>query len=230
MQKLPTSGLLSVSAALFAVSSAGALTDQKIGASGKTYASNTPICALHPSLGMAPKIQAGLYNPAKNASAIVSMNRKAITKVTFASPDADVWLAPQLNTVEVALNKTTVDGYQFDATPDANRKNICMPDTSGNKITGDLEYAASSKSYVTVTPGCAMHGAQPQPYVNLFDNGTYLLNISVNNVPLTQLNGTTRRSAPVFLAPGLNVISAANGSLTTDYYVRDGGTGTCTLP
>jgi hypothetical protein len=35
---------------------------------------------------------------------------------------------------------------------------------------------------------------------------------------------------PIFLSPGLNVISAANGSLSTDYYVRDGGTGTCSLP
>jgi hypothetical protein len=65
--------------------------------------------------------------------------------------------------------------------------------------------------------------------VNLFDNGTYLLNVSVNNVPLTQLS-TSRRSTPVFLAPGLNVISAANGAVSTDYYVRDGGDGSCTLP
>jgi hypothetical protein len=230
MNKSAVCGALSFSMAFFVVSSAAGLTDQKIGSSGKTYASNTPICAVHPTLGMAPKVQAGLYNPAKNASANVSMNQKAVAKVTFASPDADVWLAPQLDSVEVALSKTIVDRYQFDATPDANRKNICMPDTSGNQVNGDLEYAASSKSYATVAPGCAMHGTQPQPYVNLFDNGTYLLNVSTNYVPLTQLNGTTRRSTPVFLSPGLNVISAANGSLTTDYYVRDGGTGGCTLP
>jgi hypothetical protein len=29
---------------------------------------------------------------------------------------------------------------------------------------------------------------------------------------------------------GQNVISAANGFLTVDYYVRSGGDGTCTLP
>jgi hypothetical protein len=230
MQKLAVSGLLTLSMVLFLANSASALTDQKIGASGKTYASNTPICALHPITGMSPKVLAGLYNPAKNASAMVSDNAKDVAKVTFASPDADVWLTPQVNKVEVALSKTMSDSYQFDATPDANRKNICVPDTSGNQITNGLEYAASSKSYATVTPGCAMHGTQAQPYVNLFDNGTYLLNVSANNVALTQLNGTTRRSTPVFLVPGLNVISAANGSLTTDYYVRDGGTGSCTLP
>ncbi|MEY2844158.1 MAG: hypothetical protein RI920_2195, partial [Pseudomonadota bacterium] len=27
-----------------------------------------------------------------------------------------------------------------------------------------------------------------------------------------------------------NLITAANGSLSTDSYVRDGGTGACTLP
>jgi hypothetical protein len=33
----------------------------------------------------------------------------------------------------------------------------------------------------------------------------------------------------VFLSAGWNVISAANGSLSTDYYLRDGGNGTCVL-
>jgi hypothetical protein len=82
-----------------------------------------------------------------------------------------------------------------------------------------------------VIPGCAWNAltGRAQPYVNLFDDGTYLLNVSVNNVPLTQL-GISRKSTPVFLAAGLNVISAANGALSTDYYVRRGGEGTCTLP
>jgi hypothetical protein len=82
-----------------------------------------------------------------------------------------------------------------------------------------------------VTPGCALKGGagQPQPYVNLFDNGGFLLNVSVNGVPLTQLSAQ-RPHAPVFLSAGLNVISAANGSLSTDYYVRDGGDGHCVLP
>ena len=68
-----------------------------------------------------------------------------------------------------------------------------------------------------------------QPYVNLIDNGTYLLDVSLNYVPLTQL-GATHLHTPVFLSAGLNVISAANGSVSTDYYVRDGGSGSCTLP
>jgi hypothetical protein len=70
---------------------------------------------------------------------------------------------------------------------------------------------------------------QAQLYVNLFDNGSYVLNVSVNSVPLTQLSAT-RPHTPVFLPAGLNVISAANGSLATDYYYRDGGNGTCVLP
>ncbi len=100
-----------------------------------------------------------------------------------------------------------------------------------NTINGDLEYGTSNKSYATITPGCAINPANgmPQPYVTVFDNGYYLLNISINNVPLTQLNGKTRKSTPVFLPAGTNTISAANGSLSTDYYVRNGGTGSCTL-
>jgi hypothetical protein len=35
---------------------------------------------------------------------------------------------------------------------------------------------------------------------------------------------------PVFLGPRVNVISAANGFLTIDYFVRDGANGTCVLP
>src|SRR5574337_382858 len=61
-----------------------------------------------------------------------------------------------------------------------------------------------------------------QPYVNLFDNGGFLLNVSVNGVPLTQ-SSATRPHTPVFQRAGSKVISAANGSQSTDYYVRDGG-------
>jgi hypothetical protein len=61
------------------------------------------------------------------------------------------------------------------------------------------------------------------------DNGGYLLNVSVNGEPLTQLSAT-RPHTPVFLSAGQNVISAANGYVSVDYYVRDGGGGACTLP
>jgi hypothetical protein len=108
-----------------------------------------------------------------------------------------------------------------------------LPDTSGNFFSpdGTLEYAASGKSYATVTAGCAFNPAtrQAQPFVNLFDNGSFLLNVSVNGVPLTQLSAR-RPHTPVFLRAGQNVISAANGKLSTDYYVRNGGTGSCVLP
>ena len=212
--------------------SAWALTGVQVGASGKTYASADVKCALNPTAGMAPMAQAGLYNAKKGASATVSINGLAVATVTFASPDATVWLPNGVSTVEVALSRKVVDSYSFDASPAAGQPNVCIPDTSGNQVSGGLEYAASLKSYATVTPGCALSPltGQPQPYVNLFDNGNYLLNVSVNNVALTQLNGTTRTHTPVFLSPGLNVVSAANGAISTDYFVRDGGTGVCTLP
>jgi hypothetical protein len=216
--------------AMMLASPVSALTDVQVGASGKTYASATVQCALNPVTGMAPMVRAGLYNPKKNASAIVSLNAASLATVTFISPDTAVWLVNGPNAVVVALDRRTSDSYSFDAT--STQANYCIPDTGGNLVTADnLEYAASQKSYATVVPGCALNAAtgRAQPYVNLFDNGTYLLNVSVNNVPLTQL-GTSRKSTPVFLAAGLNVVSAANGTLSTDYYVRDGGTGTCALP
>ena len=208
-----------------------AITGVQVGPSGKTYASAELQCALNPITGLAPTVQAGLYNPKKNASATVSLNGTPFTTVTFLSPDTNVWLANGVNTVIVALNKKTDDTYSFDATlayPD--QPNVCIPDTSGNTVSGDLEYAPSGTSYATVTPGCAWNEltGRAQPYVHLFDNGAYLLNVSVNNVPLTQL-GPSRPQTPVFLSAGLNVISAAHGSLSIDYYVRDGGGGSCTL-
>jgi hypothetical protein len=96
---------------------------------------------------------------------------------------------------------------------------------------GTLEYAASGKSYMTVTPGCAFNPATglTQPFVNLFDNGSFLLNVSVNGAALTQLSATRPRTN-IYLRAGQNLITAANGSLSTDTYRRDGGSGTCVLP
>lgn len=228
--------IIALGAAAFIIMSlsvpASAVTGIQVGASGKTYASSGVQCALNPVSGMAPSVQAGLYNPKANANGNVSLNGTNVASVTFYNPDATVWLANGSNTVVVTVGQHTTDSYTFDASlAYPNQPNICIPDTSANTISGNLEYAASGKSYAVVTPGCAFNAAsgQAQPFVNLVDNGTYLLNVSVNNVPLTQL-GPTHPSAPVFLQAGLNVISAANGSLSTDYYVRNGGTGTCTLP
>lgn len=94
----------------------------------------------------------------------------------------------------------------------------------------NIEYGASGKSYATITPGCAWNPktGRPQPFINLFDNGKYILNISLNGVPLTQLSATRPRT-PVFLVAGNNIITAAHGVLSVDKYVRDGGTGTCSL-
>ena len=227
--KLSSSGMLAFVAATALSTPVWALTDVLVGQSGKTYASKDLQCALHPVNGMAPMVQAGLYNPKRNASATVSLDGAFVQTVTFFYPDATVWLANQVNTVVVALNKGTADSYSFDAR--STQTNICIPDTIGNTRSGDLEYAASGKSYATLTPGCAWNSltGRAQPYVNLFDNGTYLLNVSVNYVPLTQL-GTTRPHMPVFLSAGWNVITAANGTLSIDNYVRSGGNGSCTLP
>lgn len=209
-----------------------AATGVTVGASGKTYASAGVQCALNPVSGMAPMVQAGLYNPGKKATATVWLNAVAVAKVTFVSPDATVWLPAGINTVAVMLNRRTVDRYVFDTTTDyPEQPNICIPDTRANTVSGEIETGANAMSYASVTPGCAFNplAGRPQPFVNLFDNGSYLLNVSINNVPLTQLNGTSRTRTPVFLSPGLNVISAASPS-ATDYFVRDGGDGTCVLP
>jgi hypothetical protein len=219
-----------IAAALVLGSNAWAATTIQVGATGKTFASSTVACAADPITGqLAPVVQAGLFNAKKNTSAEVDLNGVAVANVTTDSPSADVWLATGNNTVVVALSKRTADTYTF-----AVQAGMCaLPDTSGNTFSADgtLEYAASGKSYATVFPGCALNPATglAQPYVNLMDNGTYLLNVSVNGQPLTQLSAT-RTHTPVFLGAGQNVISAANGYLSIDYYIRDGGNGTCTLP
>jgi hypothetical protein len=202
----------------------------QVGASGKTYASSMVQCAANPTTGVqSPVVEAGLFNPKQGTTAAVSLNGAPVATITASDPPVQVWLAEGSNLVRIALSKRTVDSYTFAVQP-----GICaLPDTSGNTFSADgtLEYAASGKSYATVTPGCALNPATglPQPYVHLFNNGGYLLNVSVNGMPLTQLSAS-RPHTPVFLGIGQNVISAANGSLSTDYYVRDGGDGACTLP
>lgn len=210
--------------------SAWAATTVQVGASGKTYASSAVRCAAYPATGdLSPVVEAGLFNPKKNTSAAIVLNGAPVADVTSDNPASLVWLADGSNNVVVALSKKTADTYAFVVQP-----GMCaLPDTSGNTFSADgtLEYAASGKSYATVTPGCAMNPATglAQPYVHLVDNGGYLLNVSLNGEPLTQLSAT-RPHTPVFLSMGQNVISAANGYLTVDYYVRDGGDGTCALP
>lgn len=208
---------------------AWAATTVQVGASGKTFASSMVQCVANPAGILSPAVEAGLFNSTSKASATVSLNGNPVAIITAASPSTNIWLADGNNTVVVALNKKTADSYTF-----AVQAAMCtLPDTSGNTFSSDgtLEYAASGKSYATVIPGCALNSATglAQPYVNLFDNGSYLLNVSVNNVSLTQLSAS-RPHTPAFLSAGMNVISAANGYLSTDYYVRDGGDGTCVLP
>jgi hypothetical protein len=201
----------------------------QIGASGKTFASTAAQCAVNPATGVSsPVVQAGLFNPRRGAEATVSLNGSVVRRVEAEAPSTDVWLPAGNNTVVVALSRRVADSYSFTV-----RAGQCtLPDTSGNFFSADgtLEYAASGKSYLTVTPGCAFNPATglTQPFVNLFDNGSFVLNVSVNGVALTQLSATRPRT-PVFLTAGTNVISAANGSLSTDYYVRDGGSGQCAL-
>ena len=221
-------------AAGFAIAALGspllAATGVQVGASGKSYASSAVTCVADPTTSqLAPMVEVGLLNPKRTTSASVSLNGAFMATLTAASPAADVWLADgATNTVVVAFSKKSADSYQF-VVPSG----MCAPpDTSGNTFSpdGTLEYGASGKSYATVTSGCALNPAtgSAQPFVNLFDNGGYVLNVSVNGVPLTQLNAS-RPDTPVFLGAGSNVISVANGSLSTDWYVRDGGVGVCAL-
>lgn len=224
--------LLLAAAALPSVLAVGAAaqTSVQVGPSGKTYASAAVSCTAHPTTGVrTAAVDAGLFNPKRGASASVSLDGAPVATVTTESPSATVWLSDGTHLVVVAPSRKTADSYRFTVPA-----GFCAtPDTSGNWFSADgtLEYAASGKSYATVTPGCALNGATglAQPYVHLFDNGGFLLNVSVNGTPLTQLSAS-RPHTPVFLRAGLNVISAANGSLSVDYYVRDGGSGTCTLP
>lgn len=222
---LATLGALAVAAA--PGTSAWAAAATQIGPSGKTFASSTVQCAADTVGVLNPTVQAGLLDPKRGTSADVSLNGSVVAAVTAAAPVATLLLPAGSNTVKVTLNKKTADTYG----PYTVGVGQCS--TVGNWFSADgtLEYAASGKSYATVTPGCAWNAAngQPQPYVHLFDNGGYLLNVSVNGVPLTQLS-ETRPHTPVFLSAGWNVISAANAGLSTDYYVRNGGDGTCTLP
>ena len=62
-------GSLAFVAAIAFGTPACALTGVQVGASGKTYASAEVQCALHPVAGMAPMVQAGLYNPKRTARA-----------------------------------------------------------------------------------------------------------------------------------------------------------------
>jgi hypothetical protein len=229
-KRIMSSGIIAGVTVAVLGTSAWAATTVQVGASGKTYASSAVRCAADPATGqLSPMVEAGLFNPKKNTSAEIVLNGTPLANVTSADPAADVWLADGNNTVVVSLSKRTADAYTFVV-----QTGLCaLPDTSGNTFSADgtLEYAASGKSYATVTPGCALNPATglAQPYVHLVDNGGYLLNVSLNGEPLTQLSAT-RPHTPVFLRAGQNVISAANGFLSVDYYVRSGGDGTCVLP
>ena len=195
-------------------------------ASGKSYATVIPGCALNPASGQMQRY----VNLFDNGTYLlnVSVNGVPLTQLSETHSHTPVFLSAGWNVIAVANGTLSTDYYVRDGGDGA-----CLPDTSGNTFSADgtLEYAASGKSYATVTPSCAWNAAtgQPQRYVNLVDNGTYLLNVSVNGVPLTQLSSTDPHT-PVFLSAGWNVIAVANGTLSIDYYVRDGGPGTCTLP
>lgn len=229
-----STSLLRAAAACLTVAALGnpafAATTVQVGASGKTYASAAVQCATDPDTGMpAAMVEAGLFNPKRGTSASVSLNGTVLGTVTTASPSTTVWLPEGDNTVVVALSRKTADAYAFTVAADR----CTVPDTSGNTFSADgtLEYGASGKSSATVTPGCALNAStgRAQPYVHVFDIGGYLLNVSVNGIPLTQLS-TTHPNTPVFLGAGMNVISVAYGSISNDYFVRDGGDGSCVLP
>ncbi len=231
MTKILYGSLLGLITAFAVTTNANAANTLQIGATGKTFASSSVKCSVNPATGLqAAMVQVGLFNPKSRDTAAITLNGELVAKVSAAQPSADVWLNDGNNTVVVALSRRSADTFTFVV-----QQGFCdLPDTSGNTFSADgvLEYAASGKSYATVSPGCAFNPStgNAQPFVNLFDNGAFLLNVSNNGTPITQLNGSTRRSTPIFLSAGINVISAANGTASTDYYVRDGGSGVCALP
>jgi hypothetical protein len=207
-----------------------AATAVQVGNSGKTFASAAAQCAVNPATGVnSPLVQAGLFNPSSRAEADLRLNGVKVQELRAASPAADVWLADGSNSVTVALSRRVTDTYVFSVT--AGQCNL--PAVPGNWYSpdGTLEYGASAKSYLTVVPGCALNPATglTQLFVNLFDNGGFLLNVSVNGTALTQLSAS-RPKTPVFLSAGPNLITAANASVSTDSFIRDGGVGTCVLP
>ena len=193
------------------------------GASGKSYATVASGCALNPATSLGQPF----VNLVDNGGYVlnVSVNGVPLTQLSASHPSTPIFLAAGSNVISVANGSVSTDWYVRDG-----GIGVCA---IGNTFSpdGTLEYAASGKSYATVSSGCALNPATglAQPFVNLFDNGSYVLNVSVNGVPLTQLSAS-RPHTPIFLRAGLNVISAANGSLSIDYYYRDGGDGTCVLP
>lgn len=205
---------------------AWAATATQVGASGKTFASDAVQCTVDPSGVLGSMVQAGLLDPRRGSRAVVWLDGNPQGEVTFADPVMSLPLDAGVHTVVVALGRKATDSYPYTV-------DVGQCSTAGNRISADgtLEYAASGKSSATVDPGCAWSAAagQPRRYVNLFDNGGFLLNVSVNGVPLTQLSAL-KPHTPVFLGLGWNVIAAANASLSTDYYVRYGGDAPCVLP
>ena len=218
---------LATLAALTLAAPAGAATTVP-GTSGRSFASAAVQCVVPPeSQVSAPMVQAGLVAPRGRTSAVVALDGATVAVLTAADPVADVWLPEGTHTVVVALGRRTQDRYAYTVIP-----GMCtLPVGNWLSDDGQIEHGASGKSQATVTAGCALNPAtgRPQAFVNLFDNGSYLLNVSVNGVPLTQLSAR-RPHVPVFLAAGTNLIAVAEGSLSTDHFVRDGGDGTCVLP
>lgn len=234
MKRISKLSLIGAPLALFmsvGAATSTAATTVQIGDSGRSYASSTVQCSADPSTGqLLPSVVTGLFNPDGDALARVFLNGTFVdTLDAYDHRRARVWLADDENRVALTLGKGVVDRYTYSVPP-----GMCnLPDTSGNTVSADgtLEYAASGKSSATVTPGCALNPGSGvvQHYVNLSVEGNYLLNVSVNGEALTQLS-PTRSQTPVFLSAGQNVISAANGYVSIDYYVRDGGTGVCSIP
>lgn len=212
-----------------AAPSAWAGSPVQIGASGQTFASAAVLCLADPASGtVQAAVQAGLHQPARRSRGTVRLDGSLVARVTAARPATTVTLTTGAHDVAVRQGRGATDHFRFDVADGR----CVLPDTSGNAFSADgtLEFAASGKSHATVAPGCALNPAtgEVQPFVNLFVDGSVLLNVSVNGVPLTQL-GPQHPSTPVFLQAGFNVVSAVNGNVSVDHYVRDAGDGACAI-
>ncbi len=212
------------------VAHAAPVSSLSVGDSGRSYASSRISCAAAPDgTALVPVAWVGLFSPAASDRALAWLNRNPVARLSYVRPLARLPLAYGSNSAAVAFSRRVIDRYAFEVPAIA----CAMDESQGNTYSADgtLEYGAAVKSYATVLPGCAVNPLTgvAQPYLNLFDGGDYLLNVSINGEALTQL-GPTRPHTVVFLVAGRNVISVADASQSTEYYVRDTGDGMCDLP
>jgi hypothetical protein len=145
------------------------------------------------------------------------------------SPDTELWLANGLNAVVVTLDRRTADSYSFDAS--SGQQNYCIPDTSGNNKAADHRIRGQSE--------VLRHGGAGLCVQCTHGSGTAVCeSVRQWNLPAQRFRQQRAAHATQHFAQEHAGVSGAgpqchlraNGAVSTDYYVRDGGDGSCTLP